>query len=227
MINRLLWLFLALFLLPSVAVAADALTGLAADAELVATKTESPKLKAAAPYELKNGDVEIELSEYAGYAGLIVANGGLEPNDNSVFAKKHGFKVKITLSEEESWSALNSGKIGVSATTADVLAVYGKQFQVVVPAQIGFSRGADAVLVQQSIKRINDLKGKVLAVPQFTEADFFLRYLIQEAGMGVNMLKDLKTPPDPNKVNLVFTADAEGAANIFARDVKAGRNRLA
>ena len=226
--NKLIALLLSLPLLSgSLAFAQEGVGGLAADAELVETLTEVPRIKAAAPYQMKDNVLEIELSEYAGYSGLIVANGGLAPNDNSVFAKKHGFKLKITLSEEESWSSLNSGRIGASATTVDVLAVYGKQFQVVVPAQIGFSRGADAVLVQQSVKRINDLKGKVLAVPQFTEADFFLRYLIQEAGMGVNMLKDLKTAPDPAKVNLVFTADAEGAANIFARDVKANRNRLA
>lgn len=211
-----------------IATAQDAgVGGLAADAELVETQTSVPKIKAAAAYEMKNGVLEIELSEYAGYAGLIVANGGLEPNDNSIFARKHGFKVKITLSEEESWSALNSGKIGVSATTADVLAVYGKQFQVVVPAQIGFSRGADAVIVRSGIKRVNDLKGKILAAPQFTEADFFIRYLAQEAGVGVNMLADLKAAPAPDKVNLVFTADAEGAANLFLRDVKANRNRIA
>ena len=36
-------------------------------------------------------------SEYAGYAGLIAANGGLAPNPSSVFAK-HGFQVKLTIS---------------------------------------------------------------------------------------------------------------------------------
>jgi NitT/TauT family transport system substrate-binding protein len=212
---------------PAFAQKNDGLTGLAADAELVETRTEVPHLKGAAAYEMKNNIVEIELSQYAGYAGLVVANGGLDPSDDSIFAKKYGFKVKLTLSENESWSALNSGRIAASATTADVLAVYGKQFQVVVPAQIGFSRGADAVIVQSNIKRINDLKGKVLASVQFTEADFFIRYLAQEAGLQVNMLPDLKTAPDKEKVNLVYCADAEGACNIFARDLKAGRNRLA
>src|SRR6185295_17516361 len=136
-----------------------------------------PKLAPAGTYQPKDNIVEIELSEYAGYAGLIVANGGLAPNDNSIFAKKYGFKVKITLSEEESWSALNSGKMAASATTVDVLAIYGKQFQVVVPAQIGFSRGADGVVVRSEIKRINTLQGKTLATSQFTEAEFFIRYL--------------------------------------------------
>jgi NitT/TauT family transport system substrate-binding protein len=197
------------------------------DAELVETRTEVPRLKAAAPYEMKGGVVEIELSQYAGYAGLVAANGGLEPSEQSIFFKKHGFKVKLALSEEESWSSLNSGRMAASATTVDVLAVYGRQFQVVVPALIGFSRGADGIVVRSDVKRINDLKGKVLATGQFTEADFFMRYLAQEASLGVNMLPDLAARPDPTKVNLVFCADGFAAGDLFLKDVKAGRNRLA
>jgi NitT/TauT family transport system substrate-binding protein len=198
-----------------------------AAAELVETQTEAPKLAPAGAYQPKDNIVDIELSEYAGYAGLIAANGGLEPNDNSVFAKKHGFKLRIKLSEEESWSALNSGKMAASATTVDVLAIHGRQFQVVVPAQIGFSRGADGVVVRSEIKRINALRGKILATAQFTEADFFIRYLAQEAGLGINMLPDLKTRPEADKLNLVFCTDAFAAGDLFLRELKAGRNTLA
>src|SRR6185503_4613127 len=189
-----------------------------APAELVETQTEVPPLTPPAAYQPKDNIVDLELSEYAGYAGLIVANGGLEPNPNSVFAKKHGFKVRIKLSEEESWSALNAGKMAASATTADVLAVYGRQFQVVVPAQIGFSRGADGVIVRSDIKRINGLKGKTLAAAQFTEADFFIRYLAQEAGLAVRTLTDLEAKPDPDTLNLVFCKDAFAAGDLFLRE---------
>jgi NitT/TauT family transport system substrate-binding protein len=195
--------------------------------ELVETQTEVPKLATAGAYQPKDNTVEIELSEYPGYAGLIVANGGLAPNDNSLFYKKHGFKVSIKLSEEESWSALNSGKMAASATTVDVLAIYGRQFQVVVPAQIGFSRGADGVVVRSDIKRINQLKGKILATAQFTEAEFFIRYLAQEAGLGINALPDLKTAPDRDKLNLVFCKDAFAAGDLFLREVKSGGKLLA
>jgi NitT/TauT family transport system substrate-binding protein len=199
----------------------------AAAPELVETATDVPKLTPPASYQVKDNTVVVELSEYAGYAGFIAANGGLEPNTNSIFFKKHGFLVRLTMSEEESWPALNSGKIAASATTADVLAVYGKQFQVVVPAQIGYSRGADGVVVRSDIKRINALKGKVLATSQFTEADFFIRYLAQEAGLGVNALPDLKTAPDRDKLNLVYCKDAFAAGDLFLRDVKDGGNLLA
>src|ERR1051325_7480274 len=73
----------------------DSLQGIAADAELTETRTEVPRLKAPAPFEMKDNTVLLELSEYAGYSGLIVANNGMEPNENSIFFKKHGFKVKI------------------------------------------------------------------------------------------------------------------------------------
>jgi len=196
-------------------------------AEVVETLTETPKLPAAIAYQPKDNTVDVELSEYAGYAGFIAANGGLAPNENSVFFKKFGFKVAIRLSEEESWPALNTGKMAASATTADVLAIYGKQFQIIVPAQIGYSRGADGVVVRSDIKRINALKGKILATSQFTEADFFIRYLAQEAGLGINMLPDLKTSPDPGKLNLIYCKDAFAAGDLFLRDVKEGGNLLA
>ncbi len=194
--------------------------------KLTETQFEVPKLDPPAPYTPKDNIVDIELSEYAGYAGLIAANGGLEPNDNSIFARKHGFKVRIKLSEEESWSALNSGKMAASATTVDVLAVYGRQFNVVVPAQIGFSRGADGVVVRKGIKRVNDLKGRVLSASQFTEADFFIRYLAQEAGLGVNMLGAITDKPDPAKINLVYAEDAFVACDLLLADLGGGGSQL-
>src|SRR5688500_13999669 len=42
-----------------------------------------PKLSPPAPFQYKDNIVPIEISEYAGYAGLIAANGGLDPNEGS------------------------------------------------------------------------------------------------------------------------------------------------
>ena len=167
--------------------------------KLVATQYEVPRLAPPGVYVPKDNIIDLELSEYAGYAGIIAANGGLEPNDNSIFAKQYGFKVPLKLSEEESWSALNSGKMAASATTVDVLAVYGRQFNVVVPVQIGFSRGADGIVVRKDVQRINELRGKVLAATQFTESEFFIRYLAQEAGIGVQMLGASRTSRPPTR----------------------------
>jgi NitT/TauT family transport system substrate-binding protein len=195
--------------------------------EVAPVKVEVPRLSPPAPVQIKDNVIPIEISEYAGYAGLIAANGGLEPNEGSVFFKNHGFKVRLTVSEGENWSALNEGKLAASVTTADVLAVYGRQLHAVVPAQIGFSRGADGVVVRSDVKRINDLKGKTIATAQFTEVDFLIRYLAQEAGLSIRALGSLDDRPDPGRLNVVYTEDGFGAGDLFADDLKAGKNRLA
>ena len=104
---------------------------------------------------------------------------------DSFFAKEYGFKVAISMSESETWSPLNNGRLAATATTADALAVLGRQFDAVVPIQLGYSRGADMVVVDRGIASVNALKGKTLAASQFNESEFFIRYLAQEAGLPV------------------------------------------
>jgi len=188
--------------------------------------TGSPVLDQPATYVPKNNIVEIDLSEYAGYGGLIVANSGLEPNPDSFFAKQYGFQVKLSVSEEETWGKLNNGRFAAAATTTDVLAVLGRQFDVAVPVQIGFSRGADMIVVDQGIASVNQLAGKVVAGSQFNESEFFLRYLAQEAGLQVKVLRDLDARPGPREVGIVFYEDAFVACDAYAYALKGKQPRL-
>ncbi len=186
----------------------------------------TPTLEAAATYTPKDGVLQIDISEYAGYGGLIVANGGLEPNADSFFAKEYGFKVKISMSEDETWSPLNNGRLAATATTADALAVLGRQFEAVVPVQIGYSRGADMVVVDRGIASINQLAGKVLAASQFNESEFFIRYLAQEAGVPVTILRDLDARPAEGELGLVFYEDAFVACDAYEHELASSQPRL-
>ena len=197
--------------------------------EVAEVKVEVPKLSPPAPFTLKDNIVPIEISEYAGYAGLIAANGGLEPNENSVFFKKHGFKVKLTISEDENWSELNEGKIAASVTTADVLAVYGRQLHAVVPAQIGFSRGADgarrAQRHQADQRRSRARSSRRRSSPRSTSSSATWR---RKPGSAINDARPASTRRRiPNSVNLVYTEDGFGAGDLFLSDLKSGKNRLA
>jgi NitT/TauT family transport system substrate-binding protein len=186
----------------------------------------TPSLDAAATYTPKDGVLQIDISEYAGYGGLIVANGGLEPNPDSFFAKEYGFKVKISKSESETWSPLNNGRLAATATTTDALAVLGRQFDAVVPVQIGYSRGADMVVVDRGIASVNQLAGKVLAASQFNESEFFIRYLAQEAGVPVAILRDLDSRPAAGELGLVFYEDAFIACDAYAHELARKHPRL-
>jgi NitT/TauT family transport system substrate-binding protein len=188
--------------------------------------TGTPVLEAAAPYAPKDKIIEIDLSEYAGYGGLIVANGGLAPNPESFFAKEYGFQVKLTVSERETWSKLNNGRLAATATTADALAVLGRQFNAVVPVQIGYSRGADMVVVDSGVTSVNGLAGKTLAASQFNESEFFIRYLAQEAGVPVKVLRDLDAKPASNELGLVFYEDAFAACDAYSYELAGKSPRL-
>jgi NitT/TauT family transport system substrate-binding protein len=186
----------------------------------------TPTLEAAAAYTPQDGILQIDISEYAGYGGLIVANGGLEPNADSFFQKEYGFKVKISMSESETWSPLNNGRLAATATTTDALAVLGRQFEAVVPVQIGYSRGADMVVVDRGIASINQLGDKVLAASQFNESEFFIRYLAQEAGVPVTVLRDLDSRPGTGELGLVFYEDAFIACDAYEHELKRSQPRL-
>jgi NitT/TauT family transport system substrate-binding protein len=186
----------------------------------------TPPLEAAATYTPKDGTLQIDISEYAGYGGLIVANGGLEPNPESFFAKEYGFKVKISMSESETWSPLNNGRLAATATTTDALAVLGRQFEAVVPVQIGYSRGADMVVVDRGIANVNQLAGKVLGASQFNESEFFIRYLAQEAGLPIVVLRDLDSRPASSELGLVFYEDAFVACDAYEHELGRQQPRL-
>src|SRR5690606_11734120 len=62
---------------------------------------------------------------------------------------------------------------------------------------------------------------------QFTEAEFFIRYLAQEAGIAINPLADSQASPAADKINLVFAEDAFAAGDLFAQELEAERDWLA
>ncbi len=41
--------------------------------------------------------VEFPINVWPGWAPIILANAGMEPNDQSVFARKHGFYVRLSV----------------------------------------------------------------------------------------------------------------------------------
>jgi len=186
----------------------------------------TPTLEAANTFIPKDNILRIDISEYAGYGGLIVANGGLEPNADSFFAKEYGFKVAISMSESETWGPLNNGRLAATATTADALAVLGRQFEAVIPVQLGYSRGADMVVVDRGIVSVNALAGKILAASQFNESEFFIRYLAQEAGVPVVVLRDLDGKPKAGALGLVFYEDAFAACDAYQHELAGGGGRL-
>jgi NitT/TauT family transport system substrate-binding protein len=175
-----------------------------------------PDLGAPAAYVFDGKTIVTELSQYAGYSGIILANGGLEGSDDSYLAKKHGLKLRIRLIEEQDWSRVHTGKAAIVATTADVLAAYRNRLNTRVISLIDYSRGADEIVALKSVRNFRDLVGKTVVVTMFDETEFFIRKLAFDNNLGVHTRDSVASPAAEDKVNLLFAPTSDAIPELFA-----------
>ncbi len=156
--------------------------------------------------------IKVAIVLWGGYAGGIMANGGMTPNRDSVFTKDFGVEVELLQIDdfEKSRDAFRAGgdKGGVDImwSTVDAYALeYGGLSRLAPKAilQYDWSRGGDAIAVDKSIRAVADLKGKRLAVAEATPSHYFGLYVLTQGGL---------TNRD---VNWVFTTSAVDAADVY------------
>jgi NitT/TauT family transport system substrate-binding protein len=174
-----------------------------------------PPVKGAASFRpLQDNTVVMGLNVWAGWAPIFFANGGTDPNPNSLFAKKYGFKVAIKIIDSPSASinAFAAGDVHVTAWTLDMIPLFYEQLKADSRAlpraflQVDWSNGGDGLVVRESIKSVADLKGKKVALAQHSPSHYLLLNLLINAGL------------QPADVEMKFTEDAFQAAAAFNAD---------
>jgi len=163
--------------------------------------------------------VEFPINVWPGWAPIIVANAGMEPNDQSVFAKKYGFYVRLSIVDDpvKARDLFASGQSHVLWGTLDMMALFAPELVKdsrtvpVVCQQIDFSAGGDGVVARGDIRSINDFriqngKRKKVVLAQNSPSHYLIMSLLIDAGI------------DPNDVDFKWAADAPSAAKIFVQD---------
>lgn len=171
---------------------------------------------------------------WPGYAGGIVANGGFKENADSIFTKKYGLPVRFVLIEDidaRGKAFAKGGPEGVDVvwSTVDFWAnelpnfvkggINGKAF-----LQVDWSRGGDAIVANSSIKKAEDLKGKKIALVQFTPSHWLLENVLRESSLTAadknNMRSKLVFTQDVPSARAAFMAGQVDAAVVWEPDVK-------
>src|SRR5437899_1113840 len=159
-----------------------------------------------------NRPIKVAIVLWGGYAGGIMANGGLAPNKDSVFSRDFGVQVELlqiddfTKSRDAFRAGGDRGGVDIMWSTVDAYALeYGGLTRLHPKAiiQYDWSRGGDAIAVDASIKSVKDLKGKKLACAEATPSHYFALYVLTQGGL-TNRDVDWK-----------FTDSAVDAANVF------------
>ena len=163
--------------------------------------------------------VEFPINVWPGWAPIIVANAGMDPNEQSVFFKKHGFYVKLSIVDDpvKARDLFASGQSHVLWGTLDMIALFAPELikdsrtVPVVCQQIDFSAGGDGVVSRGEIRSINDLrsfggKRKKVVLAQNSPSHYLIMSLLVDAGI------------DPGDIDFKWAADAPSAAKIFVND---------
>lgn len=163
--------------------------------------------------------VEFPINVWPGWAPIIMANAGMEPSDQSVFAKKHGFYVRLSIVDDpvRARDLFASGQSHVLWGTLDMIALFAPELVKdsrtvpVVCQQIDFSAGGDGVVARGEIRSINDLRmtggrRKKVVLAQNSPSHYLIMSLLVDAGI------------DPGDIDFKWASDAPSAAKIFVQD---------
>ena len=178
--------------------------------------------------------LRVGIVTWPGYAGGIVANNGFKPNQDSIYYKKHNLCVEFMLMEDVDARAkafARGGKDGVDVvwSTVDFWANELPGFlknDVTAKAimQVDWSRGGDAIVADNSIKRIEDLYQKKISLALFTPSHWLLEYSLQNSSLDENrqneIVKGLVGKNASPDARADFVANKVDAAVVWEPDVQ-------
>lgn len=132
-----------------------------------------------------HAEIKVGLSDWPGWVAWYVA-------EQQGYFKKYGADVKLVwfANYTDSISALSAGQLDANSQTwSDTLAPLAKGIPLKAVLVNDNSAGNDALMVGPNIKRFADLKGKTIALEEFSVSHFLLVTALQKNGMA---LKDVK-----------------------------------
>ncbi|MFA5366713.1 MAG: phosphate ABC transporter substrate-binding/OmpA family protein [Dehalococcoidia bacterium] len=172
-------------------------------------------------------ELTVTYNTFIGVAGLIHMNDGIAPNKESRMYKEYGILLTINIQDivKDSRSSLISGDIDAVYCTTDALSIDMSSGSGVVMAkakqimQINQSRGADVLVVDPSIKRISDLKGKEIACAVGTASQTGLIEFLKLSKMTVKDVIIIKVG-DGIEASNMFKSGQVPAAMVWYPDNK-------
>ena len=152
-----------------------------------------------------HAEVKVGVSDWTGWVAWYVA-------DQKGFFKKHNADVKLVwfANYTDSITALSSGQLDANSQTwSDTMGPLAKGVPLKAILVNDNSAGNDAIMVTPKIKSFADLKGKTIALEEFSISHFVLATALTKNGMA------------PGDVKIVNLSAGDAAAAFIAGRVQA------
>lgn len=161
-----------------------------------------------------NKTIRISLDSWIGWKPLVDANGGLKTQPDSINAK-NGIDVEYVIIDnaDQSSAALINGDIDGAGYTINRYAfLYNKFVKNGLNPKYVFSTnvssGGDGIIAKSDINSIEDLYGKKIGVPKFSEAMTLMDWLIEQSSLTAEQKTEMRN-------NMIMFDTPDDAAKAF------------
>jgi NitT/TauT family transport system substrate-binding protein len=174
-----------------------------------------PEVRGISRYRpLANRTVRMALNVWAGWAPVILANGGFQAGRTWRAPGGQDFRLELVLIDDPvaMRDAYAAGDVHIGWATLDMIPLFVEQLRrdsrtmPRVYQQVDFSNGGDGIVVRENIRSVADLRGRTIVLAQNSPSHYFLLNVLIDGGL------------QPSDVELKFTQDAFQAAAAFNAD---------
>lgn len=180
-----------------------------------------PPVKTKSDYEpLKDRTVKFSLNVWAGWAPIILKNGGSAPGKVWKTPGGEDFKVELILIDDpvSMRDAYAAGKVHIGWATLDMVPLFMDELKKDnrlfprIYQQVDWSNGGDGIVIRRSAAKnpqkptVADLRGKKVVLAQNSPSEYFVLNALVNGGI------------QPSEVDFIYTADAFQAAAAFNSD---------
>lgn len=164
--------------------------------------------------------VKFALNVWAGWAPIILQNGGGDPGKVWTTPGGEPFKVELVLMDNpvSMRDAYAAGKVHIGWATLDMLPLFMDELKKdprIMPRvfqQVDFSNGGDGIIIRRNAAKdpqnptVSDLRGKKVVLAQNSPSEYFLLNALVNGGV------------QPAEVQFIYTEDAFQAAAAYNSD---------
>lgn len=170
-------------------------------------------------------DLIVAYNTFTGVEGLVLMNGGMEPNENSPLYKQYGIKLLIKQMDavKDTRAGLHSGDLDLVYCTTDALSVEmgsGSELladNVVQIMQVNQSHGADAIVVRKGIDDVENLKHKKVAYAVGTASHTLLLNVLESSNLKMSDIDGYQVGDGVEAANAFKNGQCD-AAVVWAPD---------
>ena len=166
--------------------------------------------------------ITIGVNTFCGFMPMMLLNNGLEPNEDCILYKDYGIKAKIVIQDDfpAGRQAFLNDDINLISCTVDALPTEMSESSEMAKAGVKYinisnwSRGADIIIANKHVQKVEDLIGKTICCSKGTASHTLLLNTLETSGITSDQTNDTQEVMK-DKINIRVCEDGIQASEIY------------